>query len=265
MHRNPGSAGPQLSLIFPCYNEEGRLPASLARVQEYLEARDLSYEILIVDDGSADGTLAFAEAEAARDGRIRVLSYGRNEGKGYAVRYGARNARGQWVLFSDADLSTPIEELDKFLPLLEQGYDVVIGSRALAGSQIQVHQPWWRERAGRLANFCIRRLSGMQFPDTQCGFKLFTRRAAADIFPQLTISGWMFDVEVLVIARKLGYRIVDVPVTWINSGDSRVRLSHAPGVAAELMRIRSYWLLRRPERRAWDDHHETEVAAQPTP
>ncbi|MFN3652106.1 MAG: dolichyl-phosphate beta-glucosyltransferase [Armatimonadota bacterium] len=238
---------PQLSLIFPCYNEEGRLPASLARAREYLDGAGYSYEILVVDDGSADRTAEVAQAAAGGDPRVRVLRYEENQGKGFAVAYGARRALGQWVLFSDADLSTPLEELEKFLPYLEQGYDVVIGSRALAQSNLRVRQPWWRERAGRVMNRCIRLLGGLPYPDTQCGFKLFTRRAAQQIFPCLTVRRWMFDVEVLVIAQKADLRVIDLPVTWSNSGESRVRLSHAPGVFGELFHIRWHWLRRTPE------------------
>ena len=256
------SGTPQLSLIIPCYEEERRLPASLARIEEYLEASGRTYEILVVDDGSTDGTARVAEAAAERNSRIRVLRYERNEGKGYAVRYGAAEASGEWVLFSDADLSTPIEQLEKFIPYLDQGFDVVIGSRALAESDLRVRQPWWRERAGRLMNVCIRCASGLPFPDTQCGFKLFTRRAARDIFPQLTVNRWVFDVEILVLARKLGYQVRDVPVTWINSGESRVRLSHSVNILRELIQIRLHWLRRQPDRRR---HEEAEVAAQPSP
>lgn len=250
-HRPPTPGhSPKLSLIFPCYNEERRLPVSLARAREYLDVAGYPYEILVVDDGSADGTVAAAERVAAGDPRVQVLRYEQNSGKGYAVAYGAVRARGEWVLFSDADLSTPIEELEQFLPLLEQGYDGVIGSRALRESRLEVRQPWWRERLGRVMNRCIRLLSGLDFPDTQCGFKLFSRRAAADIFSNLTVRGWMFDVEALVLARKLGYRVIDVPVRWLNSDDSRVRMSDAPKVFRELLHIRWYWLRRRPERAA---------------
>lgn len=240
--------GPQLSVIVPCYNEETRLPASLPVLQEYLRKSGLSHEILVVDDGSSDGTVAFVEAESARDPALRLLRYGRNQGKGYAVRYGALRAQGEWVLFTDADLSTPIHELEKFLPRIRGGDDVVIGSRALAESELKVRQPWWRERAGRAMNVLIRQLSGLKFVDTQCGFKLFTRRAAQEIFSNVTVRTWMFDVEVLVIAMKLGYRVTDVPVTWLNSGESRVRLSHAPRIFRELFHIRWYWLGRQPIR-----------------
>jgi len=263
MTANAASANPDLSLIFPCFNEARRLPASLARVREYLDGSGLSYEIIVVDDGSADRTAAAAEEAGAGDPRVQVRRYEPNRGKGYAVAHGALRARGRWVLFSDADLSTPIEELEKFLPQLDQGFDVVIASRARKGSVLQVRQSWLRERAGRMMNVLIRLVSGMDFPDTQCGFKMFTHAAAQDVFHNLTIYGWMFDVEALVIARKLGYRAVDVPVVWINSDDSRVRpLRDLPRTFAELIRIYTYWLRRVPERKGRD---EAGVAAQPSP
>lgn len=252
---------PQISVIFPCKDEERRLPASLRRVREYLQERGLTYEILVVDDGSRDATAAAAEAAAEGDPQVRVERYEPNRGKGYAVAYGAVRSRGDCVLFTDADLSTPIEELDRFLPLLGQGYDIVIGSRAMRESRLEIRQSWWRERVGRLVNRLVRLLSGLPYADTQCGFKLFSRRAAEDIFPHLTVRGWMFDVEVLVVARKLGYRVLEVPVRWLNSGESRVRASDAPRVLGELLRIQAYWLRRRPKR---VPREETEIAAHPT-
>jgi len=253
---------PVLSVIIPCFDEERRLPATLARVQAYLDDRGQPYEILVVDDGSSDGTVQKAREASAANPRIQVLGYEPNRGKGAAVAYGGCRARGEYVLFTDADLSTPIEELERFLPLLEQGYDVVIGSRALEDSNLKVRQPWWRERAGRLMNGLIRLASGLSFPDTQCGFKLFSRRAARDIFPRLTVRRWMFDVEALVLANKMQYRVKDLPVTWLNNGESRVKLSHAPNVFRELWHIRWHWLWRRPSRQLGED---AEVAAQPTP
>src|ERR1041385_3985765 len=149
MKSNVPPVSPDLTLIFPAYDEERRLPASIARAREYLEASGLSYEIIVVDDGSSDRTAARAEAAAEGDRRIQVRRYTPNRGKGYAVAYGAVRARGRWVLFSDADLSTPIEELEKFLPRLQEGYDVVIASRASEGSRLEVRQSWMRERLGR--------------------------------------------------------------------------------------------------------------------
>jgi dolichyl-phosphate beta-glucosyltransferase len=257
------AVNPDLSVIFPCYNEERRLPASLARVREYLDAKGWSYEIIVVDDGSSDGTAQAVLEAAAGDPRVQLRRYEPNRGKGYAVAHGALRARGRWVLFTDADLSTPIEELEKFLPELDRGFDVVIASRARAGSQLKVRQSWLRERAGRAVNLLIRLVSGMDFPDTQCGFKLFTHAAAQDIFHNLTIYRWMFDVEALVIARKLGYRAADVPVVWINSDDSRVNWRRdALRTLWELFRIYTYWLRRQPERNRREDG---EVATQPTP
>jgi dolichyl-phosphate beta-glucosyltransferase len=240
--------GPQLSVVIPCYNEATRLPRSLPVIQEYLRNSGLTYEILVVDDGSKDATVAYVEAEAAKDPHLRLLRYGQNRGKGHAVRYGSLRARGQWVLFTDADLSTPISELERFLPHVERGYDVVIASRALPDSRLVVHQPWLRERIGRMMNRLVRLISGLKFPDTQCGFKLFTRRAAHDIFENVTVETWMFDVEALVIAMKLGYCIIDVPVTWVNSDESRVHWSHTARVLRELIHIRLHWLGRRPAR-----------------
>jgi dolichyl-phosphate beta-glucosyltransferase len=243
----PGDA-PRLSVIIPCYNEETRLPRSLPVLKAYLDRQDYPYEVLVVDDGSADGTVRYVREAAREMPQLHLLEYGRNRGKGYAVSFGMRAARGEWVLFSDADLSTPIEELEKFLPYLSRGYDVVIGSRALPESNREIPQPWWRERLGRLMNVLIRKASGLKFVDTQCGFKLFTRQAARDIFLNVTVETWMFDVEVLVIAQKLGYRVVDVPVRWLNSDETRVKLSHTLRVFQELLHIRLHWLGRQPRR-----------------
>lgn len=257
----PAAPDPQLSVIVPCYQEERRLPQSLRRLEEYLQGAGHTYEVLLVDDGSTDRTAEIASEMEARNPRFRLLRYEENRGKGFAVSYGMQRARGQWLLFSDADLSTPIEELERFLPLLEQGYDVVIGSRGLKESNLKVRQPWWRERLGRLMNFLIRQASGLRFKDTQCGFKLFSQQAARDIFPNLTVRTWMFDVEALILARKLGYAIVDVPITWINSDESRVKAWHAFRVVRELLHIRWHWLRRQPERFGAET---SEAAPQPT-
>ncbi|MBI3910435.1 MAG: glycosyltransferase family 2 protein [Armatimonadetes bacterium] len=238
---------PALTVIVPCYNEAERLPASLPQLLAYLEARGESFEVLVVDDGSTDGTREVAAQVGGA--RVRVLSYTPNRGKGYAIRYAAARAMGQRVLFSDADLSTPIEELERLAAALDAGWDVAIGSRALAESHLAVPQPWWRERLGRTFNGVVRCLGVRGYRDTQCGFKLFTRRAARAIFPNLMIDRWTFDVEALVVAEKLGLRVKEVPVTWINSPQSRVRvLRDAFRTVADLLRIRVRWLLEDPKR-----------------
>jgi len=236
---------PDLTVIVPCYNEAERLPVTLPRLVEYLDRRGGSYEILIVDDGSDDATAAVAERLGGP--AVRVLAYRPNRGKGYAIRYGAAHARGALVLFSDADLSTPIEEVERLQAVLETGYDVAIGSRALAQSRLERRQPWWRERLGRLFNGVVRLLGLRRYHDTQCGFKLFTRAAARAIFPNLAIDRWTFDVEALLVAEKLGLRVAEVPVTWIDSPDSRVHvLRDSVRTVVDLIRIRVRWAVRKP-------------------
>jgi dolichyl-phosphate beta-glucosyltransferase len=244
------ASGPYLSVVIPAYNEEQRLQSSLERVLTYLDRQPFSSEILVVDDGSTDQTATIARRYAGEHARVRILRYTPNRGKGHAVRVGMSEADGQLMLLCDADLSTPIEELEKLISFLDDGYDVVIGSRALPDSDLRVHQPWLRERLGRTFNLLVRVLGVRGFADTQCGFKLFTRRAARDIFPRLFTDRWAFDVEALLVARKLGYRIREVPVTWINAPGTKVNvLRDATGTLKDLLRIRGAWLLRRPRRR----------------
>ena len=170
-----------------------------------------------MDDGSADET-----ARKAREAGATVLRDERNRGKGHAVRRGMLAARGRRRLMTDADLSTPIEELKHFLERMDEGFDVVIGSRALPGSTIEVHQPWYRENMGRVYNLFVRALALPGLRDTQCGFKLWSARAARDAFTAARLDGFSFDVETLFIARRRGFRIAEVPVTWRNDEASRV-------------------------------------------
>ena len=226
-----------LSIIVPAYNEERRLPPALERVTEYLERGGWDFhEVLVVDDGSRDKTV---EA-AARFPGTRVVRNPGNRGKGYSVRHGIEEARGEWALFTDADLSTPIEELEKLWEAAgRSGAKVAIGSRALDRSLVGVHQPVAREAVGRLFNLAMRAVTGLPFRDTQCGFKLFEMRAAREIFRRQTLDGFGFDVEVLVIARDLGYRVVEVPVRWDDVRGTKVSL--ARGVAAFLDPVRVAW------------------------
>jgi len=215
-----------ISIIIPAYNEAKRLPATLDRVGACLRETGWNFaEIVVVDDGSRDSTAATAERWAARHGGLRVLRNPGNRGKGYSVRHGMLEARGEWALLTDADLSSPIEELGKLWAAAErEGTDIAIGSRALDRSLIGVHQPWTRETLGRLFNLSMRMVTGLPYRDTQCGFKLFRTDAAQAIFSRQRIEGFGFDVEVLFIARRLGYRAVEVPVRWDNAEGTTVSL-----------------------------------------
>jgi dolichyl-phosphate beta-glucosyltransferase len=243
-------SGPYLSVIIPAYNEEVRLQSSLERVVAYLDQQPFSSEVLVVDDGSTDDTATIARNYAGEHATVRILRYAANHGKGRAVKVGMMEAHGQLMLYCDADLSTPIEELEKLVSFVDEGYDVVIGSRALPESELRVHQPWLRERLGRTFNLLVRILGVRDFADTQCGFKLFTRRAARDVFPLLITDRWAFDVEALLIARYMGYKILEVPVIWVNAPGTKVNvLRDAVSTLRDLLRIRTAWLLRRPRRR----------------
>jgi dolichyl-phosphate beta-glucosyltransferase len=228
-----------LSIVIPAYNEEKRIGLSLEKVLGYLKTKPFASELIVVDDGSWDRTAEIAGG--ALEGRLpfRIIRFDSNHGKGYAVKAGVLASAGQVILFTDADLSTPIAEFDRFLPRLDEGYDVVIGSRALPGCDIRVRQAAPREALGRLFNRLVR-LSVMKgCPDTQCGFKAFRRAAAMDLFSRLQTKGFSFDVELLLLARKAGYRIAEVPVVWCNSRPSRVRIFRGSWqMLRELQRIR---------------------------
>ncbi|MGB9906711.1 MAG: dolichyl-phosphate beta-glucosyltransferase [Candidatus Saccharicenans sp.] len=228
-----------LSVVVPAYNEEKRIGFSLFRIKDYLQSRNISAEVIVVDDGSTDRTAEEAGEIMADYPEFRVITLPVNRGKGAAVRSGVLQARGELVLFTDADLSTPIEELEKFLPLAREGCQVVIGSRALPESQIKERQGWLREHLGKFFNLLVRLLVLKGFKDTQCGFKLFRKEAAREIFLRLETEGFAFDVEVLLLARKLGYKICQVPVVWVNHPESRVRLVRGSlKMLGELLRIR---------------------------
>lgn len=227
----------ELSVVIPAYNEMGRLPQTLDKVLAYLEQRGGGWEVIVSDDGSTDGTATYA---AGRDPRCRVLLAPVNQGKGAAVRRGMLAARGRLRLFTDADLSTPIEEMDGMIAALERGdYDIVIASRALSESRLVVRQPWWREFSGRMFNRIVQPLSGLPIHDTQCGFKLFRAEAAERIFSLSRANGWAFDVEALMLAQVLGYSVLEHPVCWINSEATKVSLlSDAPRMVRDLIVFR---------------------------
>lgn len=214
---------PEISIIIAAYNEEARLPASLNKIHGYLAARNIAAEIIVVDDGSGDGTAPATLALADSIPGLRLISYPVNRGKGYALRSGVLESRGQLVLLSDADLSTPIEELDSLMTFIaEDSFHVAIGSRALALSRIEESQPWWRQGMGKIFNRIVKLLVIDDFSDTQCGFKLFVGDTARRLFSEARIDRFAYDVEILALAKKNGYRIAEVPIKWINSPGSKV-------------------------------------------
>jgi dolichyl-phosphate beta-glucosyltransferase len=227
---------PWLSIIVPAFNEERRIGPTLEAIGAYLDKADYSSEILVVDDGSSDRTVE--EARSARP-KARIVSNEVNRGKGFSVCRGMAESRGEIVLFSDADLSTPIEEVETLLSRIRDGADVAIGSRALRESRIERHQNALREMAGRIFNGLLRLLTGLPFHDTQCGFKAFRRPVVNDILERRRIEGWGFDVELILIALRRGYRVEEAPVRWINSPDSRLRIwRDAPKMFLDLLRVR---------------------------
>jgi dolichyl-phosphate beta-glucosyltransferase len=236
---------PRLSVVIPAFNEEARLPATLARLDAYLGPRAVPYELLVVDDGSTDATAQVARAAA---GPVELLRHTPNRGKGYAVRAGMLAARGERRLMTDADLSTPIEELARLEAALARGYDVAIGSRAVAGARIEVHQPFYREAMGRFFNRLVQLLLLPGLYDTQCGFKLWSAEAAALAFASCRLDGFSFDVEALYAARRAGLRIAELPVVWRNDAATRVGLRGGGAAFLDLFRIR--WAAARGRYRA---------------
>jgi len=212
-----------LSVIIPAYNEELRLPATLGRIAAYLSRCGRTAEVLVVDDGSKDGTVAVAESFRGKIVTLRVVSNGVNRGKGYSVRHGMQEARGRIALFTDADLSAPIEEAGKLIDALESN-DVAIGSRAMDRSLITVHESPFREFAGIIFNKIVRSILWLPFVDTQCGFKAFRRERCRIIFEQQKIERFGFDPELLYLARHHGLRAVEIPVRWGHSPATKVSM-----------------------------------------
>jgi dolichyl-phosphate beta-glucosyltransferase len=229
----------RLSVVIPAFNEEERLPATLLSVRSYLTAQPYPWEILVVNDGSRDRTAEFALREAPDSNVIRVIDHpdGANHGKGAAVRLGMIRASGAYRLFMDADNSTTIDQVERFWPWFDRGWDVVIGSRNLPGSEIPLRQPWYKELAGRAGNLWIRALAAPGISDTQAGFKMFSARSAGVIFPRTTIDRWGFDFEVLAIARLHRLQVRELPIRWVNSPASKVCFASYLEVLAEAWRV----------------------------
>ena len=218
---------PELSIIIPAFNEEKRLGGTLTRIREYFDAHPAGpggIEIIVVDDGSTDGTARLVEEWTREMPSLRLVSNGENRGKGYSVRHGMLEARGRVALFTDADLSSPIEESQKLLRAIRVGNDVAIGSRALNRSLIAVHQSRLREIAGMIFNGFVRLFTGLPFEDTQCGFKAFVRERSRIIFEQQRTEGFGFDPEILFLAQRHGLRSVEVPVRWAHDPATKVHV-----------------------------------------
>jgi len=209
-----------LSIVIPAYNEEKRLPGTLQKIDEFLSRQDYSAEVLVVENGSTDRTAEIVREFSKEHPQFKLISI-KERGKGIAVKTGMLAAQGEYRFICDADLSMPIEEVNKFLPPALEGYDVAIASREAPGAH-RFNEPWYRHLMGRVFNFIVRVLAVPGFADTQCGFKCFTAEAAELVFPKQTMSGWGFDVEVLFIALHHGLKVVEVPVNWYYMENSRV-------------------------------------------
>jgi glycosyltransferase involved in cell wall biosynthesis len=232
---------PTYSIVIPAYNEGARLGASLEKVLSYVHSQRWNAEVIVVNDGSRDNTADIARSFAGKDPILRLVENPGNRGKGYSVRHGMLSAKGEILLFSDADLSSPIEEAPKLLKSLEEGWDIAIGSRWLRAETQTQRQPLHRQVFGRIFNLLLRLTLGLQFKDTQCGFKAFKRPAAQAIFPLQKIERWGFDPEILFLARKLGFKVQEIPVAWGHSGGTRINpLVDGSRMFQEMLRVRWY-------------------------
>lgn len=226
-----------LSIVIPSYNEEERIGESLQRIKEYCQRAQPAHEVIVVDDGSQDGTSATVLQHAKRWRELKLMTL-EHRGKGHATKMGVLASSGEWILCSDADLSTPIEQVEK---LLAEGKDhsIIIGSRSISGASVTQPPPFHRKVMGRMFNWIVKALAVRGFQDTQCGFKLYRRDAARDIFSRITLDGFAFDVETLYLAGKLGYKVAEVPVSWRNDERTKVKLlSDPPKMFFDVMKIR---------------------------
>jgi len=229
-----------LSIIIPAYNEAKRIKLTLSKIDEFLCSKKYVYELILVDDGSTDKTIDEAlRSRLDNSKNLRIIKNDINRGKGYSVKTGILNSRGEFLLISDADLSTPIQELDKLFHYMSNGYDIVIGSRSVEDSDVQIHQRWYREKMGKVFNIFVKFLLLSNFNDTQCGFKLIKGKVARNLALLMKIQGFCFDVELLYLAKKKGYRIKEIGVIWRNSPQSRVKIiSSSSSMFLDLFKIR---------------------------
>jgi len=229
---------PYLSVVIPAYNEEKRISQTLLAIDHYLSQQDYSSEILVVDDGSKDKTAQVVKNFTNLIKNLRLIDNRENHGKGWVVKQGMLEAKGEYRIYIDADNAISLDQIESFWPYLEQGYDLVIGSIAVKGAKIEEGAAWYRRLLGKWSKYLIRLLAIWEIHDSQRAFKLFPAKVAEDIFSRQTIERWGFDIEVLVIAKKLGYRIKELPVTWINPGESKVTLKSYWRTLKELLKIK---------------------------
>jgi glycosyltransferase involved in cell wall biosynthesis len=233
---------PLLSVIIPAYNEHDRIVPTLANTIAYLKEQSYCSEVIVVSDGSRDETAQVAQSfDAPENVYIRALEYHPNRGKGYAVRYGMLRSNGRIVMFMDADYAVPMSYSQKGISLIEEGYDMAIASRALSGAQIQEHQNFFRKLSAKFYTLIQNTYLGISYPDTQCGFKFFSRKATQALFEKQKLNSVIFDPEILWLAKKAGFRVAQFPVAWRHVGDSRIQydnLQKSLFVFQELFRIR---------------------------
>ena len=228
-----------LSVIIPAYNEEKHIRKTVESVYQYLSGKNIEHEILVVNDGSTDKTNDIVRSVLPAIPTLQLLNYEQNNGKGFVVRQGMLKAKGQYRLFTDADNATSIDHLEKMMPFFNQGYDVIIGSIALKGSTVASgSEPLWRRIFGTMGNLFIQIMAVPGIQDTQRGFKIITAKAAQNIFSKMTIDRWGFDIEMLALARRFGYKIKEVPITWKNNPNSHVKLNAYFQVLMETVKIR---------------------------
>jgi dolichyl-phosphate beta-glucosyltransferase len=230
----------RLSVVIPVYNEEKRIPNTLREIDKYLRGQNYDYEILVVNDGSKDRTVEIVRGLTSDIKNLKVTGYEKNQGKGYAVRFGLKEALGDYRLFTDADNSTSIDQIEKMWPEFEKGFDVVVGSRDIKGAVLDPPQPWWRQiilgEGFKLYRKLIIGLWGIE--DTQCGFKGFEKEAVTKILPKCRINRFAFDPEILVLAKKFGFKIKEIPVYWKNDPESKVKFKSIFKMALDLIKIR---------------------------
>ncbi len=238
----------KLSIVIPAYNEELRIGKTIKAVKDYLFLKGINFEFIFVNDGSRDKTVDIIRKSLEGFREYKILSHEKNRGKGAAIKTGMLSASGDWILFMDSDLSTPIEELEKFIPFFSSSYTVIIGTRKAKGAMVEVRQNFFRENMGKVFTFLSNLILGTNYSDFTCGFKCFRKDASFKIFSSQKIENWSYDSEILFLAKKYGFQIIEIPVRWINDPNTKVRLiKDTIGSFMGLLRIRANNVLGRYE------------------